>query len=168
MSPYALAVEPPLVKLPKSSARTRRALSTFTKFMRAYNSLRQRLEPVLADLGVTPTQFGVLEALLHLGPLNQRDLGEKLLTSKGNLSVVIDNLERDGLVERRAPEHDRRERLIHLTPAGERFVREIFPKQAEAIARELGRLTAAELKQLGDLCRKLGRSDGGEREAEDP
>ena len=56
----------------------------------------------LSDHNLTISQFGVLEALYHLGPLSQRQLADKILRSSGNLTMVIDNLERDGLVRRDA------------------------------------------------------------------
>jgi MarR family 2-MHQ and catechol resistance regulon transcriptional repressor len=88
--------------------------------------------------------------------MNQRRLGEKILTSKGNLTTVLDNLERDGLVERAPVEGDRRQNLVQLTERGKRRIEKIFPQQARAIVRELGVLTRQEQKTLGALCRKLG------------
>lgn len=142
----------------------RLALSTFVKFMRAYNTVRGRLEPELGKLGVTPTQFGVLEALYHVGPLNQRDLGGKLLTSKGNLTTVLDNLQRDGLVDRRPVPGDRRQVSVQLTAQGRRLIRKVFPRQAEMVSREMGRLTVREQRTLGQLCKKLGGDDGGSQD----
>ena len=125
--------------------------------MRAHSSLRARLEPEITRHGITLSQFEVLEALLHLGPLNQRQLSEKILSSKGNLTTVVDNLERKGLVERRPVKGDRRQNLVCLTPAGRRLIRRVFPKQAAAIVREFRVLSRDELKVLGELCKKLGR-----------
>src|SRR5690606_29560212 len=88
---------------------TRRALSAFVKLRRAVNTLSARLNPVLQkDHGVTESQFGVLEALWHLGPMPQARLCEKLLVSGSNLTTVIDNLERSGLVHRGENPDDRR------------------------------------------------------------
>ncbi|MGH7676720.1 MAG: MarR family winged helix-turn-helix transcriptional regulator [Gemmatimonadales bacterium] len=133
-----------------------RALATFVKLMRATNTVRHRLERQLAAHGLTPTQFGILEALLHVGPLNQRNLGRKLLLSKGNITIVVNHLERRGLVRRVAHSADRRQSVVHLTRPGRSFIRTFFPSHAAAIAHELAVLTAAEQEQLGQLCRKLG------------
>jgi MarR family 2-MHQ and catechol resistance regulon transcriptional repressor len=137
----------------------RRALSTFVSFMRAYESVRRRLEPELLRHGVTPTQWGVLEALFHVGPLNHRELAEKVLTSKGNLTTVVDNLVRDGLVERRPVPGDRRQKRAYLTGRGRRVVRKVFPLQAEAIEREFGVLTRSEQELFRELCRRLGTKE---------
>ncbi|MGH7461685.1 MAG: MarR family winged helix-turn-helix transcriptional regulator [Longimicrobiales bacterium] len=134
----------------------RRALNTFTKLMRAVDSLRSRLEPILTSHGLTAAQFGVLEALLHKGPLNQHEVGHKLLVSKGNVTMVARNLERDGLITRTIDAQDRRRTILALTPRGRRVIEKAFPKQAAGIARELAVLSAEEQETLGRLCRALG------------
>ena len=146
----------------RSVSDKRRVLRTFTQFMRAHDSLRARLEPEITRHGITTTQFGVLEALLHLGPLNHGQIAEKILSSKGNITTVVDNLVRDGLVERRPVKGDRRQMSVRLTPAGSRLVGRIFPQQADAIARELSVLNDDELDVLGDLCKRLGGVAGND------
>mgnify|MGYP000381933987 CR=1 FL=1 len=39
--------------------------------------------------------FGILEALFHLGPLSQKSLGQKVLSTKGNITTIVDNLEKE-------------------------------------------------------------------------
>ena len=136
--------------------REARALDTFTKLMRAVGSLRARLEPVLACHGLTASQFGILEALYHLGPLDQRALGAKLLVSKGNVTVIVTNLERDGLVTRTADPGDGRRKILRLTSAGRGLVRLAFDDQTHAITREFAILTPVEQETLGRLCRTVG------------
>jgi MarR family 2-MHQ and catechol resistance regulon transcriptional repressor len=134
-----------------------RALNAFIKLMRATDSVGARLSGVLAEARLTEGQFGVLETLYHLGPLHPCELAAKLLRSGGNLTLVIDNLERNGLVRRERSTQDRRYVTIHLTPQGRALIAELFPRHAAAIAREMGVLSAAEQEELGRLCRKLGR-----------
>src|SRR6478672_962992 len=99
----------------EGSETERRALDAYTKLMRASESLIDRLSPEMQAAGLTWSQFGVLEALLHVGPLCQKDLGEKLLKSTGNITMVVDNLERRGLVRRVRGTQDRRYVTVHLT-----------------------------------------------------
>jgi MarR family transcriptional regulator, 2-MHQ and catechol-resistance regulon repressor len=134
----------------------RLALSTYLKLTRASESLWNRLAPGLARQDLTTSQFGVLEALYHLGSMHQRDLGERILKSSGNMTLVIDNLEKRGLVRRERSVEDRRFIQVHLTDEGERLIRRVFPGHAEAITRELAVLTPEEQRALGNLCRKLG------------
>jgi MarR family transcriptional regulator, 2-MHQ and catechol-resistance regulon repressor len=143
----------------KGRPEVRRALSTFINFIRAGDSITARLNGRIEMGGLTHGQFAVLEALLHLGALNQCELARKLLRSGGNLTVVIDNLEKRGLVRRERQQDDRRMVVVKLTPSGHKLIAGIFPSHARAIAAEMSRLTPDEQEALRALCRKLGRGD---------
>jgi MarR family transcriptional regulator, 2-MHQ and catechol-resistance regulon repressor len=131
-------------------------LNAFIKLMRASESINNRLNRHLSENNLTVSQFGTLEVLLHLGPLNQRSIGEKLLKSGGNITMVIDNLEKNELVERKPDPNDRRAVMIHLTEKGETFIREFFPEHLEKIKDEFSVLNKKELTQLAEICKKLG------------
>lgn len=134
-----------------------RALNAYIKLMRASESVTSRLAAFLqATEGLTLSQFGILEALYHLGPLTQGAIGAKLLKSGGNITTVIDNLEKRGLVTRRRCEEDRRVVYADLTNAGRELIGAYFPKHARAIESEMNALTAEEQNELGRLCKKLG------------
>ena len=96
------------------------ALHAYVKLLRAARAIEARLEPDLHEAGLTPTQLGVLEALLHQGSLTQVELGRKLLTSTGNMTDVIAKLTRRGLVSRGRKPGDRRAVRVDLTEAGGR------------------------------------------------
>jgi MarR family 2-MHQ and catechol resistance regulon transcriptional repressor len=132
------------------------ALNTYVKLMRAAESMTARAHQHLSSTGLTISQFGVLEALHHLGPLSQKDIGQKILRSSGNITMVIDNLEKRGLVRRQRDRQDRRFFIVHLTDEGNKLIQKIFPPHAAVISNELSVLTAAEQKTLGALCKKLG------------
>jgi MarR family 2-MHQ and catechol resistance regulon transcriptional repressor len=137
------------------------AVRAYVKLMRAQRGVVARLEPALAACALTLTQLGVLEAVLHLGPLPHRELGRKLLTSPGNLTDVVDKLEKRGLVTRVRAEQDRRQVRVELTQAGRALIEEIFPRHAADIAHAMAGLSPAELETLGHLLRKLGTADPG-------
>jgi MarR family 2-MHQ and catechol resistance regulon transcriptional repressor len=140
-----------------ADARTQQALRSYVKLLRAAKAWLARVEPRLAANGFTATQLGVLEAILHRGPLTQRDLGRKVLTSAGNLTDVIDKLEARGLVARTRSRADRRVVHVDLTPAGRKLITALFPSHAADIAGATDALSVAELVLLGDLLRRLGR-----------
>ena len=100
--------------------------------------------------------FGILETLYHLGPLCQGAISEKLLKSTGNITLVLDNLEKRGLVERKREQNDRRMVKISLTAAGTALIEAVFPRHAASIAAEFSILTDEEQVELGRLCKKLG------------
>lgn len=133
-----------------------RTLNAFIKLTRASESVNGRLARHLSDANLTVTQFGALEALLHLGPLNQRELGQKLLKSGGNITLVIDNLLKNGLVEKVTDPNDRRAVIISLTKKGRAFIEDLFPQHLERIKEEFSVLTSEEKEQLASLCKKLG------------
>jgi MarR family transcriptional regulator, 2-MHQ and catechol-resistance regulon repressor len=136
-------------------------LNAFIKLMRATESLNNRLNRHLADADLTVSQFGTLEALYHLGPLNQRSIGEKILKSGGNITMVVDNLEKCGYVKRKKDPNDRRAVLIHLTGEGNKFIKKFFPRHLEKIKEEFSVLTEEEKIQLAELCKKLGLRENG-------
>jgi MarR family 2-MHQ and catechol resistance regulon transcriptional repressor len=131
------------------------ALDAYIKLMRAAESVTTRAHVVLPD-GVTLTQFSALEALLHRGPLYQSELATKLLKSGGNLTLVVDNLERDGLVTRERDPEDRRYVKVSLTPKGRKFITDLFPKLVVSLTREFSVLTRSDQATLARLCRQLG------------
>ena len=140
----------------RGTAAETRALDTYIKLRRAVNAVNQRESEPMRDAGLTESQFGVLEALLHLGPLCQRELAAKVLKSAGNMTTVVDNLQRRGLVERKREAEDRRVVTVHLTDRGEALIREAFPGVVTALVGVFSVLTAGEQKQLAALCRRLG------------
>lgn len=137
------------------------AIRVYVKLMRASHTVSAQTLPRLAEIGLTHTQLGVLEALLHLGPLTQRDLTRKVLTSPGNLTDVIDKLARRGLVQRVACPEDRRSVRVVLTDEGRRFIETVFPAHAQDIAKAMAGLSQNEMASLDTLLRRLGTAAAG-------
>jgi MarR family 2-MHQ and catechol resistance regulon transcriptional repressor len=98
----------------------------------------------------------VLDALYHLGHLSQKELGFKLLKSGGNITMVIDNLEKNAYVERRRGIEDRRIFLVHLTKKGKKRLEDILPLQVKLITNEMHRLSKTEQVELQRLCKRIG------------
>ncbi len=136
------------------------ALNAYINLMRASDSLAARLTAQLESQGLTVGQFGVMEALFHLGAMCQKTLGEKLLRSGGNITLIVDNLEKHGWVRRERQKKDRRMVTIRLTPRGQKLITKVMPPHAEAVVKEMGRLTPAEQEELRRICRKFGKGEG--------
>ncbi len=136
----------------------RRALDTWIKVARAHDAVQASLASQLRTEGLTTGQLGVLEALLHLGPMVQSRLAEKLLKSPSNITTILDNLERDGLIRRTRGRRDRRAVEISLTEGGRELIEDAFPRHAERITDLMDALSETEQRRLGALCRKLGRA----------
>ena len=132
-------------------------LDTFIKLTRCTNSVLGRLAERQTVGDLTYSQFAVLEALYHLGSMTQGEISSKILKSTSNLTTVIDNLERDGLVRRERDTKDRRVIHIHLTEAGKGKIEAVFPNHVAALVEEFSVLSANEQETLGKLCKKLGK-----------
>ena len=135
----------------------RRTLDTFIKLTRCTNSLLARLAERNTIGDLTYSQFAVLEVLYHLGPLTQGEISLKVLKSGSNMTTVIDNLERDGLVRRERDAKDRRVIHVHLTDAGSSKIEAVLPGHVAALVDEFKVLSASEQERLGELCKKLGK-----------
>lgn len=133
------------------------AASTYVRLSRAAVSVAARVNSDLVEVGLTVSQFAVLEVLYTRGPLCQKDIAQRILAhSSGNMTVVIDHLEQRGLVERIPGKADRREVLVQLTEEGRDLLAGFRPRHVASIAEEMSVLTAEELRTLGELCRRLG------------
>jgi MarR family 2-MHQ and catechol resistance regulon transcriptional repressor len=133
------------------------SLDVYIKLMRASTSVLNQVMPRLQKAGLTFSQFGVLEALFHLGPLCQKELGDKLLQSGGNITMVVNNLERQGLVVRLRDEVDKRYMVVHLTWRGTQRIQELFPLHLQDLVQCFEVLSPKELEILNDLLRKIGK-----------
>jgi MarR family transcriptional regulator, 2-MHQ and catechol-resistance regulon repressor len=143
------------------------SLKLWVVLSRAFDALQGHAAADIARHGLTITEFGVMEALYHKGPLLLGEVQRKILVTSGGVTYLIDRLVAKGLVERRRCEKDRRAYYAALTPDGDALIREIFPQHAAAIDRALGGLDEAQKEQAINLLRALGRyaaeqpKDGG-------
>ncbi len=132
------------------------ALEGYIKLSRAHETVTTHINAHLLEYNLSISQFGVLEAIYHLGPLQPTQLAGKILKSGGNLTLVITNLVKRELVTRLPREDDRRCIDIHLTPAGQALIEAILPDHVAGVVGTMNVLTTAEQEQLAQLCRKLG------------
>jgi MarR family 2-MHQ and catechol resistance regulon transcriptional repressor len=135
-----------------------RALRLWVALARCYGTYARAVSTKVHEYGLTTPQFGILEALYHLGPLSLGDLAGKLLVTGGNVTYVMDRLEEQGLVYRERSPSDRRCIRAKLTDKGYGVIAGVFPGHAEFIESMSGSLSPAEQEQLRDLLKRLGRS----------
>lgn len=132
------------------------ALNTFIKLQRAATTFQSILSRKETITPLTLSQFAVLEALYYNGPMCVGEIGNKVLKSDGNMTLVVDNLEKQGYVERHRDVNDRRLVRVHITESGKSLIQDIMPGHVATIEQMLSVLLPEEQKMLGDLCRKLG------------
>ena len=126
---------------------------------KASKTVEARARRSVEAMGFGLSDFGVLEALLHKGPLPVNSLGKKVLLTSGSMTAAIDRLEKCGLVERGSDTTDRRARIVHLTANGKDLIRKLFGEHERDMERAFSHLNERERKSLAALLRKLGRGE---------
>lgn len=139
------------------------SLRLWIALARCYVTFSRAVACKVAEYDLTAPQFGILEALLHLGPLSLGELAEKLLVTGGNVTYVMDRLEAQGLVTRERSGEDRRVVKAHLTSKGRARVEGVFPGHVHFISSLTEALDPEEQEVLRKLLKRLGKSI-----AEDP
>jgi len=134
----------------------------FLVLWKAARAAEAYAEKSILELEMCGSDFAVLEALLHKGPLPVNEIGKKVLLTSGSITVAVDRLEMKGLVERRASGTDRRARIVHLTKEGRKLATRAYTAHAADMERlASGSLTVAERKTLIDLLKKIGYEAAG-------
>ena len=133
------------------------ALKLWVVLARAYGAVAARAGADIWRHELTPAEFGVLEALYHKGPLLLGEVQRKVLISSGGITYVVDQLEKNGLVERQPSPDDRRACFAALTRSGKALMQKIFPEHERYLQEVLSGLNAREQREATELLRKLGR-----------
>lgn len=139
---------------PRSAEAT--ALRSWIVLARAYHTIARAVSRDATRFGLTIGQFAVLDALYHRGPLPLGRIGSLLLVTAGNVTYVVDQLEKRGLVRRERRHDDRRVVYASLTQKGRTLIDEIFPSHAAFVSQLFGVLEPAEQTELRRLLKKLG------------
>ncbi|MEX0690745.1 MAG: MarR family transcriptional regulator [Gemmatimonadales bacterium] len=132
------------------------ALNLWVVLNRAHRAIRRHAEADMERHGLTPTEFGILEALFHKGPVLLGELQKKILVSSGGVTYLVDRLTDKGLVERAECEGDRRAKYVRLTKTGTALISKIFPAHEEVINRALNGLSRKEQQEAAALIKTLG------------
>ncbi|MEY8463020.1 MarR family winged helix-turn-helix transcriptional regulator [Streptococcus merionis] len=136
-------------------AEHRSALNSIIALRRTMHTVNLLESPLIKQHGITLTQFGVLEILYNKGDMRIQDLIEKMLTTSGNMTVVIKNMIRDGLITREPNPNDKRACLISITDKGQEFIEQILPDHYRNIGNIFNVLTEEEQVVLVSLLKKF-------------
>ena len=129
----------------------------FLVLWKAASAVQAYAENSVSELEMCGSDFAVLEALLHKGPLPVNEIGKKVLLTSGSITVAVDRLETKGLVERRAHRTDRRAKIVHLTKEGRKVIARVYSDHAADMERLASTsLTRAERETLIRLLKKIG------------
>lgn len=146
------------MRAPSPSAADTSGIHLWLLLWKASRAVETRARASIQAEGLCISDFSVLEALLHKGPLPVNTLGRKVLLTSGSITTAVDRLEQRGWVERHAAAADRRARLVGLTAEGTRFIRQQFVQHARDMERVFTGLDARQRRALASLLRKLGQA----------
>lgn len=124
---------------------------------RCHRAVGALAERSIAGLGLCLSDFMVLEALLHKGPLTISDIQAKVLLASGSMTAAVDRLEKRGLVIRKTTPADRRARVLELTAQGRQMIERAFKEHADDLERVMSILDRSEMEGLYAGLKKLGR-----------
>ena|SRR5689334_2738764 len=124
---------------------------------RCHRAVSALVERSIADLGICLSDFMVLEALLHKGPLTISEIQSKVLLASGSMTAAVDRLEKRSLLIRKTTPSDRRARVLELTREGRIVVEQAFRQHSKDLERIMSALEMDEKKQLYEISKKLGR-----------
>jgi len=135
-------------------------IAAYVRLVRSAESLHSTVSRGLLSEGLTASQFSTMKALKLQGPLAQRDIATYLLKTGGNVTVVVDNLEKQGYVTRIRDTEDRRIVFVKLTDVGEALFDKVYPAHRKRIHEAMAPLSERECDQLIDLLSKLYDDEG--------
>lgn len=135
---------------------TNQNLKALIALARGFMSVRRRETQTIRAGGLTVAQFAVIEVLYHKGALPVSAITEKALITSGNLTMVIQNLRKMGLVEKLDNPQDKRSYLLEITDKGKKLFEEIFPPHLDNINEIFSVLDEDEKKELIKIMKKLG------------
>ena len=132
------------------------SLKLFVVLTRAVQAVTKRVEEDIRSYGINPTEFAVLELLLHKGDQPIQKIGDKVLLASSSITYVVDKLEKKNLLERKPCPKDRRVTYASITEKGNELMSDIFPKHQEAVQKIFGGLNDEEKEWMTQHLKKLG------------
>jgi len=125
--------------------------------MKAMQAITRYALANLEETGLGLSDFAVLEALLHKGPLPVNVIGPKVNLTPGSISVAVDRLLAKGFVSRTESAEDRRVRVVALTARGKSVITPIFRAHVETMEKVFAGLSRVEIRQLEQQLKHIGR-----------
>lgn len=131
-------------------------LRLFIALNRSQQTVLKKSQETLKKNNLTVSQFDVLEILYYMGDLKVGEIIERSLSTIGNISLVIDNLVKLSLVEKKKGEKDRRITYVSLTEKGRKKIEKVLPERLNDLDKIMEPLEAEDKRNLINLLQKLG------------
>jgi len=125
---------------------------------RACQMIHQNLARALTELDIKVPHLDILANLYRFEGISQQDLARKLLVGRSNISMLLPQIEKRGLIERRPDEHDRRVLRLYLTDRGRDITRQALAIELELIEHTMSTSTVEECNQVGEIMQRMIKS----------
>jgi len=135
-----------------------KSMSTWIQLLKSYKMIREKETNYITSFGITINQFEVLEVLYHRGDLNIGSITKLIMSTPGNVTVVVRNLKRDGYITSLPDPKDKRASILSLTEQGKDIIEKLFPQHAKNFEDYFKALNEVEIDTLFVLLRKLHKS----------
>jgi MarR family transcriptional regulator, 2-MHQ and catechol-resistance regulon repressor len=143
--------------MPKPAASTRPGVHVWLILMKAFGAIESVAAKSIADSHLGPSDFQILEILLHKGALPVNTIGRKIMLTSGSISTAVDRLEKRKLVRRDPSVDDARVTYVSLTGPGHALIQRIFSRHAQQMEEVFDPLSDQERLLLEELLKKVGR-----------
>ncbi len=135
--------------------KTNLALKTLYSIGLANNTISNSTHTYIKTTGLNPTQYAIVDILGHNGPMKISEIYNMMLIKSGNKTMILDSIEKKGYIRRVFSKSDRREIIIELTSAGQKFFTQNYKAYGEFVEKTLSVLTQSEQKELLALLGKI-------------
>ena len=143
--------------MPKPAAAKRPGVHVWLIMMKAYGAIQAVAAKDIADCNLGPSDFQILEILLHKGALPVNTIGRKIMLTSGSISTAVDRLEKRKLVRRDPSVDDARVTYVSLTGPGHALIQRIFSQHAQRLEEVFSPLSERERLLLEELLKKAGK-----------
>ena len=131
-------------------------LKIFIGMSRALNKINRATNKVYTKYGLTSAQFAVLEALYHKGDLSVGEVQDKILSTSGTIPVIVKNLEKEGFLEKRNDDKDKRRFILHITQKGRELMDIVYPENEKIIISMMNIWNKEEQEEILKYMKKFG------------
>lgn len=138
-------------------------LKIFIGMSRVLNSINRKTAKVHKKYGLTSAQFAVLEALYHKGDLSVGQVQEKILSTSGTIPVIVKNLEKCHLLEKKQDDIDKRKYILHITEKGRELMDQVYPENEAIILEMFNKWEVSEQEEILGYLKKFGGMENEEK-----
>lgn len=138
--------------------RADKSMQTWIQLFRAFHKIRAKESSYIQFFDITMNQFQVLEVLYHRGDLSIGSITKLIMSTPGNITVVVKNLKRDGYLETTPDDKDKRTSIVSISQKGKELIEKLFPNHAKNFEEYFKVLDDEETDTLFKILRKLHKS----------